>query len=410
LDILRPADILLPDIEDYSAWSVVACDQYSSRPEYWDKFYSLVGDKPSTLNMILPEAHLGFKNPEEESVKINNTMRSYLGRNIFKTHENCFIYVERTLSDGNVRQGIVGKFDLEAYDWVKGTDTPIRPTEFTVEDRLPPRVQIRENAPLEMPHIMIFVDDPKNLLFSAVKKGECLYDFELMLDGGHIKGWRIADNSAITDAVTQLSSSDELIKKYGTEKNPIIFAIGDGNHSLAAAKLYWEGVKKNLTEAERENHPARYVLAELVNIHSDAITFEPIHRVLFNTDPKQFIDEAKKHFEAKLGKGKQITLIAAGERRTLQIGGLTLGQLIADCEDFCKAYIKAHGGTIDYIHGDGECTDMASRKDGAGILLPKLNKSELYFSVMKSGAFPKKSFSIGHARDKRYYLECRKIK
>lgn len=410
MKIFRPSDILLPNVADMSDWSVVACDQFTSEPEYWQAVYNRVGDNPSSLRMILPEAELGVKNAEEESVKIYATMQQYIADNVFTELKDSYIYVERLQSDGKVRKGIVGAFDLEAYDWAEGTSTPIRATEHTVEDRLPPRVKVREKASLEMPHIMIFMDDPTDSVFSAVKKGSCVYDFDLMQNGGHIKGWQVADNDALDAAVSKLSSENELISKYGTAEKPIIFAMGDGNHSIAAAKKYWEQVKKTVDESEWYTHPARFALAELVNIHDDAISFEPIHKVIFNTDSADFIAEAKQFFANNAGSGKEITLIAHGEAEKLEISDMTLGELIGACENFCKQYIEHHGGRIDYIHGDEECISMAGREDGAGILLPRMEKSELFVSVMKSGPFPKKSFSIGHGPDKRYYLECRRIK
>lgn len=409
MEIFRPADILLPNVKDMTAWSVVACDQFTSEPEYWQQVRKIAGDKPSALNMILPEAELGIKNADTESEKIYSVMRKYLETGVFTELPDSFVYIERTLSDGVVRPGIIGMFDLEAYDWSEGSSSPIRATEHTVEDRLPPRVRVREKALVEMPHIMVFIDDHEDYVFSAVSKGKLLYDFELMQHGGHIKGWQIADNDAIEQAVLRLSEKDELINKYGSDKDPIIFAMGDGNHSIAAAKQYWEEVKPTLTDAERENHPARFALAEVVDIHSPAITFEPIHKVLFDTEPEHFITEAKQFFAKHIGSGKQITLVTHDKTETLELADMTLGELIGSCESFCKSYIERYGGRIDYIHGDEECLSMAGKAHDAGILLPKMEKSELFSSVYKSGSFPKKSFSIGHGPDKRYYLECRRI-
>lgn len=408
MHIFKPADILLPDC-DMHKWSVVACDQFTSEPEYWHAVRELVGNAPSTLHMILPEAELGEKNPETESAKLNETMRRYYSEGIFKTYADSYIYLERRLASGSVRRGIVGAFDLEAYDWSEGTRSPIRATEFTVEDRLPPRVGIRRNAPLEMPHIMIFMDDPENTVFSAVEKGARLYDFELMQNGGSISGWLVSDTEKLADAVYALGSEAELKKKYARSDNAIVFAMGDGNHSLAAAKLHWQEIKKTLSETERETHPARYALAELVNIHDDAITFEPIHKVIFNTDASEFLAAAKAHFAEHIGSGRRVDFMTKDGTETLEIGGMTIGRLIGECEKFCKAYTEKHGGYIDYIHGDEQCTGMSSRSGCAGILLPRMEKSELFTSVMSSGPFPKKSFSIGHGNDKRYYLECRKI-
>lgn len=409
MHIFKPADILLPRA-DMHKWSVVACDQFTSEPEYWQAVRSLVGDAPSTLHMILPEAELGQKDPEAESVKLNAAMQRYLDEGVFKKYADSFIYLERTLGSGAVRRGIMGMFDLEAYDWAEGTHSPIRATEHTVEDRLPPRVKIRRAAPIEMPHIMIFMDDPDNTVFSAVEKGEQVYDFELMQNGGSIAGWLISDNAALMRAVDALGDKAELEKKYGSTDNAIVFAMGDGNHSLAAAKRHWQEVKKTIPADEYETHPARYALAELVNIHDEAITFEPIHKVVFDTEPETFFAEAKAFFADNLGEGREVKLMTASGRETLSIAELTIGELIGRCEDFCKEFTERHGGYIDYIHGDEQCIEMSSRAGCAGILLPRMEKSELFTSVMHTGPFPKKSFSIGHGNDKRYYLECREIR
>lgn len=409
MHIFKPADILLPRA-DMHKWSVVACDQFTSEPEYWQVVRSLVGDAPSTLHMILPEAELGQKDPEAESVKLNAAMQRYLDEGVFKKYADSFIYLERTLGSGAVRRGIMGMFDLEAYDWAEGTHSPIRATEHTVEDRLPPRVKIRRAAPIEMPHIMIFMDDPDNTVFSAVEKGEQVYDFELMQNGGSIAGWLISDNAALMRAVDALGDKAELEKKYGSADNAIVFAMGDGNHSLAAAKRHWQEVKKTIPADEYETHPARYALAELVNIHDEAITFEPIHKVVFDTEPETFFAEAKAFFADNLGESREVELMTASGRETLSIAELTIGELIGRCEDFCKKFTERHGGYIDYIHGDEQCIEMSSRAGCAGILLPRMEKSELFTSVMQTGPFPKKSFSIGHGNDKRYYLECREIR
>ena len=409
MQIFKPADILLPT-GDMHRWSVVACDQFTSEPEYWQQVRRIVGDAPSTLKLMLPEAELGTKDPETESVKINDEMQRYLDTGVFRTYPDSYIYLERRLKNGAVRRGIMGMFDLEAYDWTEGTHSPIRATEHTVEDRLPPRIRIRRNAPLEMPHIMIFMDDPDNIVFSSVTKGEKVYDFELMQDGGSIAGWLVEDRERLARAAEKLADHELLRRKYGSADNAIVFAMGDGNHSLAAAKRHWEEIKKELPESERESAPARYALAELVNIHDAAITFEPIHKVIFDTEPADFFTEAKEFFAGNAGEGRRIELVTGEGMESLNISGLTIGQLIGKCEDFCKAYTERHGGYIDYIHGDCECVEMSQRFGCAGILLPRMEKAELFSSVMKSGPFPKKSFSIGHGNDKRYYLECRKIK
>lgn len=409
MHIFRPADILLPK-GDMHKWSVVACDQFTSEPEYWQTVRGIVGSAPSTLHMILPEAELGKKDAAEESVKLNAAMQEYLDGGIFEKYPDSFIYLERTLHNGDVRRGIMGMFDLEAYDWAEGTVSAIRATEHTVEDRLPPRVKIRRGAPLEMPHIMIFMDDPDDTVFSAVKTGEKVYDFELMQQGGSISGWLVEDNAALTDAVDSLGDEQALIDKYGSAESAMVFAMGDGNHSLAAAKRHWQEIKKTIPAEMWDSHPARFALAELVNIHDEAIRFEPIHKVIFETDASEFFNEARAFFAEYSGTGRQIELITGLGRLSLSISGLSIGELIGKCEDFCKQYTNRHGGYIDYIHGDAQCAEMSSRTGCAGILLPRMEKSELFTSVMHTGPFPKKSFSIGHGNDKRYYLECREIR
>ena len=410
MKILRPSNILIPRVADMTAWSVVACDQFTSEPEYWQAVYDRVGDKPSALRMILPEAELGFKDPASESEKIYRTMSDYLNNGVFTELENSYIYLERKLSCGAVRRGIIAALDLESYDWAEGTHTPVRATEHTVEDRLPPRVTVREKALLEMPHIMVFIDDPDDHVFSSVKKGDLLYDFELMQSGGHVKGYEVSDTAALDEAFESLSQSDELIKKYGTDSDPVIFAMGDGNHSIAAAKKYWEHLKMTLPASERAEHPARFALCEIVNIHDESIVFEPIHKLVYNTDPTLFFAFAEEYFTANTGVGKTIELVCGKNSKKLDIADMTLGQLIDSCERLCAGYTANFGGSIDYIHGDDAIRSLAGKENSAGIMLPRLEKNELFASVMQSGPFPKKSFSIGHGQDKRYYLECRRIK
>lgn len=409
--ICRPADILIPDGTDMTAWSVVACDQFTSEPEYWEKAENIVGCRPSTLRLMLPEAYLGTPRAEGGTERINAAMESYLEGGLFREYRDSYIYVERTISDGRVRRGLIGALDLEEYDYGRDSISPIRATEGTVEDRLPPRVKVRQSAPLEMPHIMVFIDDPDDVVISAAEGGEKLYDFELMLGGGHIKGFLAPDNDRVDRALDALAEPETLAAKYGGHgKAPVIFAMGDGNHSLATAKKCWEALKPALSPDERRTHPARMALVELVNIHDEAISFEPIHKVLFDTDARDFIAAAKMYFRGAEGEGHTIRLVSEGREESVSVGGFSIGELIGDCERFCQRYMMINGGRIDYIHGDGEAEKLASGLGCAGILLPRMEKSELFPSVMDTGPFPKKSFSIGLGPDKRYYLECRKIR
>ena len=411
-----PGDILLPRDVDMSLWSVIACDQYTSQPEYWDMVDKKVGDMPSTLRLILPEAYLDSKDTVLETKKINRTMEEYIADGVFKAVDNSFIYVERELTVGETRRGLVGLIDLEAYDYRADSVSPVHATEGTVESRLPPRVKIREGACLELPHIVVFVDDPENKVIRSAGEGEVLYDFELMDGGGHIKGTRVCGSAAesVLNALSELADPAYLEKRYSLNgKFPVIIAMGDGNHSLATARLCWEKIREGLTPEERENHPARFGLAELVNIHDPSIAFEPIHRVIFETDPDVYFEEAINFFrkESKEGKTAHKIILACGEKtEEISVTGLTIGSLISVSQQFCLEYMKSHGGKLDYIHDDETALEMSSRTGCAGLLLPAMDKNELFPSIMESGVFPAKSFSIGPARDKRYYLECRKIK
>lgn len=364
--------ILLPAPgTDMEKWSVIACDQHSSEPEYWEALSRQIAGAPSTLNLMLPEAFLN-REIRTESEKINAVMREYLSSGVFTEIQDSYIYVERTLSSGAVRRGLVGALELSAYDYAKGSVSPIRATEGTVEERLPARVAIRKSAPLEMPHVMVFADDRQDLLFSAVEKGECLYDFDLSAGGGHIRGWKVSGAAAdrIDAALTALAAEAE--ERYAGFA-PAVLAIGDGNHSLATAKKCGDS----------------RALVELVNINDPAITFEPIHRVLFDTDTADFIARF----------GSSVAKIPLQEN---------YARLVSETEEFCQEYIRTHGGSIDYIHNDETAVSMGQRKNCAAVLLPPLDKTELFSCIIRNGVFPKKSFSIGHAEDKRYYLECRK--
>lgn len=393
--VFTPADILLPRVDDMTKWSCIACDQFTAEPEYWREAERIVGSEPSTLRLMLPEAWLGVRDSAAETRKIYAAMKDYVNRGIFRTVEDSFVYVERTLPSGAVRRGLVGKLDLECYDWAPGSATPVRATEGTVESRLPARVEVRRGATLEMPHIMVFIDDPENAVIPSAAGGEVLYDFELMLGGGHIRGSRVTGEAA-----------ERLTAALEAPEGSVRFAMGDGNHSLAAAKRCWEQIKRNLPESELETHPARYALAEIVNIHDEAVTFEPIHRVLLETVPRGFIEEAAARLPR--GKGQAVTLLAG--RREMEIEtGMPLGALVALVDELLGDWRREHGGEPDYIHGDDEARALGGKPSSVGVLLPRLEKAELFPYITEHGPYPKKSFSIGHARDKRYYLECRAI-
>ncbi len=401
-----PADILLPECADMHRWSVIACDQFTSDAAYWRSVQDTVGDAPSTLRLMLPEFYLGKCDEAAATRGIQQTMHTYLDSGVFRTVPHSLVLVQRTLPSGAVRCGIVGALDLEAYDYAPDSVTPIRATEGTVASRLPARVRIRAAAALEMPHIMVFYTDPEDAICREAQAlaDDTLYDFDLMAGGGHICGRRIAG-----DAAEQLAAA-LCATGVGTDgAHPMRFAIADGNHSLAAARQCWLEKKKTLSPEQAAADPARYALVELVNLHSPAVTFEPIHRVLFETDAANWLDAAERALAAADGFGYAVTLLAGTQRRDILAHGSSLGEAISALDAFCASYMQTHGGRIDYIHGDDEAVDLAAGDGCCGILMPRMEKEELFTSVLRSGPFPKKSFSIGLGADKRYYLECRKL-
>ncbi len=416
--IFTSAEMLLPKAQDMHRWSVVACDQFSSQPDYWESLEQLCEGVPSTLHLMLPEAYLESRDQFAEAEKINAEMEKYLADGIFEVLPECYIYVERTLASGLVRRGLMGVLDLDAYDYSKNSVSPIRATEGTVEDRLPPRVRVRRGASLEMPHIMVFIDDAADSVLQPLTEKKAmlpkLYDFELNAGGGAICGYMVAGDDAaeLDKAIAGLADAESLRERYG-DKAPAIFAMGDGNHSLATAKKCWEEIKPSLSDEQKKNHPARFGLVELVNIHDEAITFEPIHKVVFETDAGDFAAQAESFWKEQSkpsDRSHSIRLIVGESEKCISVSGLTIGELIGKAEEFCQSYMASHGGKIDYIHNDDTAIGMGRRAGCAAVLLPRMEKGELFPSIIESGPFPKKSFSIGHAEDKRYYLECRKIK
>lgn len=408
-------NILIPRDTDLALWSVIACDQYTSQPEYWDGVSRRVGDKPSTLRLILPEAYLERGDTDERTAEINRAMEQYLDEGLFRELEDAFVYVERDMTVGEKRRGLVGLIDLERYDYSADSSSPVHATEGTVESRLPPRVKVRKDAGLELPHIVVFIDDPENRVFGDIEKGELLYDFELMDGGGHIVGCAVTGEGArrVEAALMSLAEPEYLENRYRLGgSSPVVIAMGDGNHSLATAKKCWEDMRVSLSPEERGSHPARFALAELVNIHDKSVVFEPIHRVIFDTEPKAWLDEAEAFFAGLCARGGSHTLRLArgGEVRDVAVTGQTIGGLIAEAQSFCADYTARHGGRLDYIHDDETALEMSAQEGCVGLLLPAMDKNELFPSIMKTGVFPAKSFSIGPSRDKRYYLECRRIK
>lgn len=399
---VKATSILLPNENaDLFKYSCVACDQFTGDKEYWQQVDALAKDAFSTYNLTFPEIYLSEDNSQRIK-KINENMNSYLEQGLFREINDAVIYVERTLDNGKVRRGIVLACDLEEYEYKKGTKSLIRPTEGTIEDRLPPRVKIRENAPLELPHIMLLVNDEQKLLIEQINKNNLtlLYETDLMQKGGSIKGWLLNKNeqNRIFETLlkTDCKNGDDIIR----------LAVGDGNHSLATAKKCWENLKPTLTEEEKLTHPARYALCEIVNLHDEALDFEPIHRVLYDIDVDAFIKVLNDNFDKD---GQKITVIFEENQKDFYLSPLhylTVGTI----QNIIDAYLSENKGVVDYIHEPEQVIKNAKSKNTVGILIPSLDKKDLFPAVLQNGALPRKTFSMGMGIDKRYYFEARKIK
>ncbi len=417
-----PANILLPQDCGLTKWAVVACDQYTSQPEYWQRVDNYVGDAPSTLRLILPESKLESDNVDQEIQKINQTMEAYLAEERLRELEDVMILLERKLSSGKTRLGLIGKLDLEQYSYEKDSGTPIRATEGTVLSRIPPRMAVRRNAPIELPHIMVLVDDPDKKIIEPLLKKESkkqmqmIYSATLMEKGGRVSGWLLSKEQAakVQDQLTALGDPERFAQFYHAEGKPVLtYAMGDGNHSLATAKACWEELKPTLSPAERETHPARYALVELVNLHDDSLEFEPIHRVLFGVDPQKLLADflaAYPDAHEGAGEGHQITYVLPGKKGVITVPHPTAQLEVGTLQTFLERYLEEHGGKIDYIHGEDVVEQLASQPDSIGFLLPPMGKDQLFPTVIFDGALPRKTFSMGEAHDKRFYLEARKIK
>jgi len=414
----KAGNILIPKNVDMHKWSVVACDQYTSEPEYWNEVKNIVGDSPSTLNLTLPEIYLEDEDVEERIKSINENMKKMIDEDLFTEYKDSMIYLERTQNDGKIREGLMGIVDLEDYSYEVGSGTLIRATEKTVIERIPPRMKVRENALLELPHIMILIDDEKKEIIESLKNkvtdNDIVYDFDLMQKGGHIKGYKL-DNDTINEVITKLESladKDYFEKKYDVkDKGILLFAMGDGNHSLATAKACYEKLKETMSEEEYLNHPARYALVELVNLHSNALEFEAIHRVLFDIDVNDLINNLYNYYEInENGDGQKFELITKDMDKILYIKNPKSNIPVGSIQIFLDEYLKTHKGKIDYIHGEDTTKELASKENNLGIIFDAMSKNDLFKTVILDGALPRKTFSMGHSNDKRFYLEARKIK
>ena len=399
---VKASHIYLPNKKvDMSKYAVIACDQYTSNLEYWDSLKEYVKDEVSTFHMIYPEAYLETTDKSSYINNINKNINRYLANNDLVDIGECFILTERITSYGVKRLGLIISIDLEDYSYIKGTKSLIRASEATIVERIPPRLQIRKDAPIELPHILLLFDDKdKNIvepLYRNRDNLEKLYDFELNKDGGHIRGYKI------TNTYDVISKFDELYKK---NNNGLLFIVGDGNHSLATAKAHWDLIKENLSKEEREIHPARYALVEANNLYDEGINFEPIHRVLFNADDN-FLNELRKVTD---GDFISFTYSKARGKEKLRMNK-SAPQAYKTIQEFLDRYLKEHKEVkIDFIHDEEELLSICDKNDKAiAIAMPALTKDDLFDYIASDLVLPRKSFSMGHANEKRYYLEAKKI-
>lgn len=418
----RPADILLPQNCDLGLWSVVACDQYTSQPEYWQRVEERVGRAPSSLRLILPESCLDGPSVETDIMEINNTMSRYLREERFALLPQTMIYVERTLHNGKLRRGLVGMVDLEQYDYEPGSPAQVRATEGTVLSRIPPRVAVRKNAPIELPHVMLLTDDPERTVIEPLareKTGmEQVYDFDLMERGGHLAGWKLGREqlSAVAGALQALADPAAFNARYGTQDQPVLlFAVGDGNHSLATAKECYERQKKLFPPEQWASLPARYALVELNNLHDDSLEFEPIHRVVFGADPEELLDALAAFYPGSSRtdrpEGHRLAWVAGGQEGTVSVPQPSAQLPVGTLQHFLDEYLLSHpGARVDYIHGEDVVRSLSAQPDTVGFLLPAMGKEELFPTVIHDGVLPRKTFSMGEAHDKRFYLEARRIR
>ena len=440
---LRVPEILLPAKTDLNKWSVIACDQYTQNKEYWKRAEAATCGEPSTLNLILPEVYLGSPDKPERIAKIRQTMKEYLGAGVFAPPFNGFIYIERKTAFGRMRRGLVAQIDLETYEWKPFSKANIRATEATIVDRIPPRKEIRKGAPLELPHIMLLVNDKDDLLIGGAGRitaqagREPLYKGDLMCNGGSITGWGLssdADLACVTEALNKIADANT-----AEDGSTFLFAVGDGNHSLATAKAVWDEYKAELIaggagDAELAENPVRFALIEVVNIYDKGLTFEPIHRVIFNADVPGLINYLAKELDGTVsevnGAGELEAAVKAswadfgfaykdGAVQKYVLLKTNIKELaVARLQPKIDEFLKGAAGTganasaapeIDYIHGSEETLKLGERDNAVGILLPPIAKNSFFETINGRGPLPRKSFSMGEADEKRFYLECRRL-
>lgn len=413
----KSADILLPKTENMEKWAVVACDQYTSEPEYWADVENITKGAKSAYNLILPEVFLEDSDVDDRIEKIHENMEQYLSDETFEEYKDSLIYIERVQSDGKIRAGIIGALDLEEYDYHKGSDSQVRATEATVVERIPPRLKVRNGAKIELPHIMILIDDREKAVIEPLsdKKENMkkLYDFSLMKNGGAISGYLLSDDmkDKIFAELDKLADLDKFNEKYGlNETSPLVYAMGDGNHSLATAKEYYEQLKRENPDKDLSNHPARYALVEIVNLHSPALEFEAIHRIVTGIDRADILSKMICELDLTEDKSEQkIQIMQDGQLKDMYIHKPTSKLTVGSLQNFLDKYLAENSGKIDYIHGIDVLKKLSMADDSVGFILPDMGKEELFPTVICDGALPRKTFSMGHAEDKRFYIEARKI-
>ena len=410
-NIIKAPNIMMPNEKvDMTKWAVVACDQFTSQPEYWQELAEFVGDAPSTLKVIFPEAHLNRENqPIIDS--INATMKQYMENGTLSEIGNCMVLLDRSTELTPRRLGLILSVDLEAYSFIREDHALIRATEGTVIERIPPRKKIRINAPVEVPHIMLLIDDREQKIIETLYENRAsltkLYDFDLNMKGGHGVGYRVDDTDAVIQKLNKLMDADYLKRLYGDSSEVMQFAVGDGNHSLATAKACWEEIKKSLPQDQWDTHPARYCLVEVENLHDEGLVFEPIHRAVFNVE-----DDFMQGFNAICtGEADCLTYTAQEGEKAIKLpknAAVAVGRV----QDYIDSYLKTHpNASVDYVHGLEDLKGVVNNaKNAVGITLPPLDKNDLFDYVLKVGAFPRKTFSMGEAAEKRYYIESKKIR
>lgn len=439
---LQVPTLLLPRTgTDLTKWAVVACDQYTSQSDYWAGVERLVGDAPSTLRLILPEVYLGAADEVQRIQAIQETMSRYLAEGILAPQPPGFILVERETARGRSRKGLIVALDLEHYDFNPGAKALIRPTEGTILERLPPRIRVRENAPLELPHVMVLIDDPEHSVIEPLfaEPQEPLYDFSLMLDSGRVRGWLVRHPLLmqwVVEQLARLADPATFAARYGVEEGDpvLLYAMGDGNHSFATAKIIWENIKRAAPDPVAiMSHPARHALVELVNLHDEGLEFEAIHRVAFDVNAGHLLaalsdflaaqdstltvldspsweaarrtwlemQRPDRHTAAFLTQDRCGVLIVERPRLTLPVATL---------QAFLDPYLKDQpGARLDYIHGEAALEQLGRQPGNIGFYLPALPKGDFFRTVIRDGALPRKTFSMGEADEKRFYLECRRI-